>query len=305
VTEAISEQFGHYHAGIFLLDPAGDYLILRASNSQGGKKLIAQSYKIRLGETGAVEIAATSHRPQIVSENEDVIFSKQLELPETRSEIALPLIRNEVVLGVLDIHSKDANAFQSEDISVMTILAAQISSALQNTRLFEEVNKSAAETKMLLQQLGQGQWSKIASEKKLIGFRFDGSNTERLKEPVVMPKHGISNGDENAQTLAVPIKVRGQVIGTLGIRPPQGHRWAPDEIDIINAVSERMAISAENARLLQDSQDRASKEQTISAVSAKIGASFNLDSILRTAVEELGQIIPGSEVAIQLKPRNK
>ncbi len=304
IANVIGDEFGFYHVNIYLMDAVGKYAILRASSLGSGKKLNTRGQSAKAGETGIVEQVISTGRPRIAVEMDDLRFSPNPDLPDSRSEIALPLIQNEKVIGALDIHSKDTNAFQSEDVGVMSILAAQVSIAIQNVRLFEEANRASTETQTLLQQFGQGQWNKIALEKNLIGFRFDGSATERLKEPVLMPKHGISGGDTDEQTLAVPIKVRGQVIGTLGIRPPKGHHWAPDEIDIINAVSERMAISAENARLLQDSQNRAAKEQTITAVSSKIGASFNLDSILRTAVEELGQIIPGSEVAIQLKRRN-
>jgi GAF domain-containing protein len=304
VTSAIGKHFGFYHVGLFLLDSRREYAILRAASSEGGKKLLSRGYRIKVGETGLAGFVSYTGRPRLILEQDDPSFLKIPEISETRTEVALPLVQNKETIGVLDLHSTEQDALTNEDISVLSLLADQVSIALQNANLFEESRKATAETQMLLQQFGQSQWGRITSEKKLIGFRYDGSAIERLGENIPMPKHGISTGSDNEQTLAVPIKVRGQVIGSLGIRAPKGHRWTPDEIDIINAVSERMAISAENARLLQDSQDRAAKEQTISNVSAKIGASFNMDSILRTAVEELGQIIPGSEVAIQLKRRD-
>lgn len=106
--------------------------------------------------------------------------------------------------------------------------------------------------------------------------------------------------------MVVPIKLRGQIIGALNIKAPtQDRRWSNDEVNLAEAISERLSLALENARLIQESQRQVIKEQTIGEVTGKIGASINLKNVLQTAVEELGRAIPGSDVRIQLKGEDK
>ncbi|OGO34130.1 MAG: hypothetical protein A2Z03_05275 [Chloroflexi bacterium RBG_16_56_8] len=117
---------------------------------------------------------------------------------------------------------------------------------------------------------------------------------------MVKPKN-----DEEQPSIVVPIKLRGQVIGVMNIKAPSHNReWTRDEILLTEAVSERLALALENARLIQDSQRRAAKEQAIGEITAKIGASINMRNVLQTAVEELGRALPGSEVVIRFQNNN-
>ena len=100
--------------------------------------------------------------------------------------------------------------------------------------------------------------------------------------------------------LSLPITLRGAVIGSVDVRSPENREWSNDEMDIVNAIIERAAIAFENARLLEDSQILATKERTISDISAKISAQSEVDDLLRIATQELGRNLPGMEIAIQL-----
>jgi GAF domain-containing protein len=101
--------------------------------------------------------------------------------------------------------------------------------------------------------------------------------------------------------LAVPIHLRGEVVGVLDIRIPNGHNWDPDEVDIARAVAERLSLALETATLLRTTQRRAELERLTADISGKIGASVNMRNVLQTAVEELGRILPGSDVVIQFQ----
>jgi hypothetical protein len=81
----------------------------------------------------------------------------------------------------------------------------------------------------------------------------------------------------------------------------KGHQWTEDEIAIVRATAERVALAAENARLVLESQKKAAKEQVIGEISSKIGASINLDNILQTTLREMGRILPGAEISIQVE----
>ena len=101
--------------------------------------------------------------------------------------------------------------------------------------------------------------------------------------------------------LSLPVKLRGEVIGSVDIRSPENRQWDQDELDIVTAILERSAIAMENARLLADSQKLAAKERTIGEISARISAQSKVDELLKTAAQELGRALPGMEIAVQLK----
>jgi GAF domain-containing protein len=101
--------------------------------------------------------------------------------------------------------------------------------------------------------------------------------------------------------LAVPIRVGGNIVGVIDIHLPQEHEWDPDEIDIVEAVADRLSLALESATLLQVTQRRAEIERLTADISGKISATTQFDSILRTAAEELSQVLGGSEVLVQIQ----
>jgi GAF domain-containing protein len=99
----------------------------------------------------------------------------------------------------------------------------------------------------------------------------------------------------------VPVQLRGQVIGRLKLKATDSsHKWTEDELAIIESTAERLALAMDGARLLDEAQKRAARETFLSELAAKLGASFQMDSILRDTVEELGQTLKGSTVTFQL-----
>ena len=130
-----------------------------------------------------------------------------------------------------------------------------------------------------------------------------------LLEPMVLPGAAqvTSSGaayfknDKNSQ-MTMPVKLRGEIVGMLNVKTDDEERkWTGDEMDIITAIVERAALSIESARLLAESRTAAEKERVIGEISAKIGSSSNLESILQTAIQELGNTLPGIDIAIQFK----
>ena len=114
-----------------------------------------------------------------------------------------------------------------------------------------------------------------------------------------------ADGNNKESSIVIPIKLRGQTIGAMNIKAPvKDRQWTSDEINLVEAISERLSLALENARLIQESQRQVIKEQTISDVTSKIGASINMKNVLQTAVEELGKIMPGSEIMIKFQSGN-
>lgn len=296
ITNVISERFGFYHVGIFLLDAEKEFAVLRAANSTGGKRMLERDHKLKVGETGIVGYVTGHGKPRIVLDTgADTFYFVNPDLPETRSEIALPLIAGSQLIGALDVQSLEPNAFSQEDVNTLSTLADQVSIAIQNANLYEDTRQALAQSKALYQQFTQSGWIQFTRTQKLIGIRRSKTSATILREP-------LQNGEQYSHnSLDLPVNLRGHKIGSLKVFATGNRDWTQDDVDIASAIIERAAIALENARLLDEAQRRATREQIIGEITTKIGSSVNLRNVLQTAVEELGRSIPGSEILIELK----
>ncbi|MFN3492527.1 MAG: GAF domain-containing protein, partial [Anaerolineales bacterium] len=139
IVQNISEEFGFYHVGIFLLDAHKEFAVLAAANSDGGKKMLERNHRLKVGETGIVGFVTRAGQPRIALDvGADAVFFNNPDLPETRSEIALPLRVEAEIFGALDVQSTKTNAFTDEDINIISVLADQVSIAIQNARSYQQ-----------------------------------------------------------------------------------------------------------------------------------------------------------------------
>jgi GAF domain-containing protein/HAMP domain-containing protein len=300
ITREISEQFGFYHAGIFLLDQTGQNAVLVAANSEGGQKMLARQHQLAVEPHSIVGFVASTQSARIALDTgADSVFFNNPDLPETRSEMALPLRVGEWLIGILDVQSTETNAFTQEDIAVISTLADQIAVAIENARSFAETQQALAKAEETYQKYFGLAWSQFAHQTRKAGYHYKDGVTLPL-EASSAPSLTNSSDDK----LSVPLVLRGQTLGMLEIRPKQANRkWADDEQVLAQAAAERAALALESAYLLEEARRRATRERTISEITSKIGESINVRNILRTAVEELGRAIPGSEVSIRLKQK--
>jgi len=305
ISRAISEQFGYYHTGIFLNDERNEYATLKAANSEGGKHMLNRGHSLRIGEQGIVGFVAKHGRPRIALDTgKDAVFFNNPDLPRTRSEAALPLIIGERIIGVLDVQSLQPSAFSESDVGVLSTLANLVAVAIENSRLFSQTNKALAELQATYTQISGQEWEKFSAEMQTVGYRYTGLEVEPLTEPVVLSEGNDFPNLKIEETISIPIKLRGQTLGYLDLKPKtKMQKWGMDEVAIAQAAADRVALALENARLLQDAQKKAAKEQKIGEISNKISSSTNLDNILLTAIVELGQAISDSEVVIQFEER--
>lgn len=309
LAQVISEHFGFYHTGIFLLDEEQQHAVLRASNSEGGRKMLARRHRLKIGQAGIVAHVAASGTPRIALNVEsDATFRDNPDLPETRSELALPLKIGEQILGVLDVQSTEANAFQPEDTEVLYTLADQVAIALQNARSHAATHKLLEAAQRTSISYVKEAWRLLQAREKKIGYLVTDNtlkplgkfiSTSRIHKAVSQGEVVVEDGE--TATLAVPIHLRGEVVGVLDVHIPAGHDWDPDEIDIAKAVADRLSLALESATLLRSTQRRAEIERLTADISGKISASINLRNVLETAVEELGHALPGSEIVIQFE----
>lgn len=294
ITQDVSERFGFYHVGVFLLDNNKEYASLQSANSEGGRKMLARGHRLKVGAQGIVGFVTLRGEPRIaLNVGQDAVFFNNPDLPNTRSELALPLKIGETILGALDLQSIEENAFTQADVSVLSILADQVAIAIQNARSSEKAQRALEEADLATKQLSGKAWAGYAKTIQSKGYRYDGVKSEALKEA------SVSRNEDGS--LSIPVQLRGQTIGRLKLKASDATRnWTEDERAIIESTAERVAIAMEGARLLEEAQKRAARESFLSDVGAKLGTSFQLDSILRDTVEELGQNLQGSTVSFQL-----
>jgi GAF domain-containing protein len=309
ITRLISQQFGFYHVGIFLLDEKQENAILSASNSPGGQQMLSRQHNLPLDYHSIVGYAISRGEARIAHDvGADSVYFNNPDLPETRSEMALPLRVSQRVIGCLDVQSKQTSAFADEDISVLTTLADQVAIAIENARLFGEAREALRESRSLFERYTVQEWSSFARQAKQTGFLFDGKQVTPLDASVrreatrAVTQTGSLSLEKESDSIGIPIKLRGQTIGVLDVRSKRGARhWKPDEISILEAAAERAALALENARLVESAQRRAARERAIGDISTRIGAVSNLESILQTTVEELGRRIGGAtEVSLEI-----
>lgn len=295
IAKVISEQFGFYHIGIFLSDSANLFAVLSASNSEGGNRMLTRGHQLKIGEQGIVGYVTQTGKPRIALDvGADANYFNNPELPLTHSEMALPLKIEEKVIGALDIQSTDINAFSNEDVEALSTLADQVSLAIQNARLFDQTAKTLAEADAIQRQYLRETWSKLPKEENISGYRYSIAGTVSLEEETQAVDR------TNKREISVPIVLRGETIGTLAVQVPKNERVSTDQIDLIKAVAERVALSAENARLFEETTRRAESERIISDIATKIGTSVRTESILRTTASELSHLLDGADIFIKL-----
>jgi len=313
ITKTISEEFGFYHVGVFLNDAEGQYAVLAAANSEGGQRMLARKHQLKIGEQGIVGNVTFTGAPRIaLNVGEDAVYFNNPDLPDTRSEMSLPLKASGRVFGALDVQSVEPNAFRTEDIASLSLLADQVGIAIENARLYQTTRESLARSQDQYSRYVRSEWDRAARDVKIKGYRFATGASAPLEETISLgeAEKPVEEGRIYQQAsllasgtaeLAVPVQLRGEVIGALHISIPGKRVWSDDDVDIVEAVSERVALAMENARLFQSTNKRAERERIVSEIASKLSGNIRIESLLETAAQELSQALNGPEVLIQLQ----
>jgi len=297
ITQTVSERFGFYHTGIFLLNDNKKYAVLRAANSPGGQKMLARQHKLEVGQIGIVGNVTSTGIPRIALDTgTDAVHFNNPDLPETHSEMALPLIARGNIIGALDVQSTVPNAFTDTDISTLGLLADQIAIAIDNVRLLEDSRNALKESQAVFREYLTDAWQK-KSTSEIIGYHqtLTGGQviTDREIKEISIP----ANAEKD--TLSVPIKLRDQVIGTLNIRPnTDGRTWSTDEVNIVQSITERLGLALDNARLFEETSSRASRERLVSDITTKIRSTNDPQEMIKTAIEELRNALGATRVEV-------
>lgn len=301
-------RLGCSFVGVYLLEQDGAHAILASSPTKAGKNRFQHKFRLPVNYETVVGFVAKTGEARIAP---DVRFSatqfSDTFLPESRSEIVLALKSENKTIGVLDIHSDKEDAFHQADLSVMQIIADQLSSAIEHSRLSQESSRYLSDLEQAYGRNTREGWRKFITARQLQsrGYRFDNIRIEPFEEISGIGRKAIEQGTTVAtpgnttnQEIAIPIKFRGQTIGIVQAKLREGS--GETIIGTLEQAIDRLASSLESARLYEEAQIRANREQAISQIASLIGSSSDYESILRTTVREIGNVLTDTDVIIQL-----
>ena len=316
----VSERFNFYHAGIFLLDDEQEYAVLRASNSEGGQRMLNRGHRLKVGEVGIVGYVTGTGKPRIATDvGIDAVYFQNPDLPLTRSEMTLPLIIGDRIIGALDVQSTEANVFSQEDVELFTILADQVAIAIENNLLLQETVRALEASQSLHRQYLLQEWGREFDERDLAGFEYTPEGVKTIDredsltfqkvleagEPVLIPVIDQPSG-KSGVSLAVPISLRGETIGVINIEETRKDRkdWQKEEIQAVQSVANQVALALENARLFEQTLRRAERDRKVLEITGKIRSTTNPQEMVQIAIEELQNVLKASRAQILIQETN-
>jgi GAF domain-containing protein len=294
----ISEQFNYYHVGIFLIDESNEWAVLAAASSIGGQQMIARGHRLSVGKQGIVGFVTGIGQARISQDIVlDRIHSVTEELPDTRSEMALPLKARGEIIGALDIQESHPNAFTEDDVAILQILADQIALAINNTQLHLQAQESIEEIQRAYGEYNLQAWVDAQRGGTIPSYKYSpGGRGEAMK----VDTDNLASETQSGK-IEIPIRVRGQTVGNIDIvTGSDREEWSEDEKRLMNSLSEQLGVALDSARLFDETQQRAASERLISEVSAEFRESLDVESVLKTAVSKIREALNLPEVTIRL-----
>ena len=323
VVDLVRERFDLYYVGLFLLDEERRFAVLRAGTGEAGQQMLARGHRLEVGGKSMIGWCVAKGEARIALDvgEEAVRFDNPL-LPETRSEMALPLRSRGQVIGAMTVQSTREAAFDETDIAAMQTMADQVAVAIDNARLFAETQAALEDMEATHRHYLRQAWAGYSPTAGTTSYETRRPDVSPLGdavlpeirqvlerqstvvlEPFPRPLPEAKRGDQERShsALVTPIKLHGEVIGALGIHDEdEARQWNEDEIAVVEAITERLALAAENLRLFDETQRYAARERLIAEVTTHMRAMLDLESVLKTAADEMYQALGLDEIVIRL-----
>ena len=348
VVDLIRDRFDLYYAGLFLLDDRGRHAVLEAGSGEAGRTMKQQGHSLEVGGLSMVGAACARGEARIALDvgEEPVRFDNPL-LPETRSEMALPLIVGDRVLGALDVQSTEPDAFSEEDVAVLQLVADQTAVAVDNARKFSEEGQVLEATSPLFRasrrlalavttedivqaiidsiaeteadgcavirlsvspegEVGEaallGNWDRRGASRLPVGMRLPASASSISLDRIsnLWTVEDVAQLDDSPENMRrflarfggrgfvnVPLRAAGRKLGLVHIYLSEPGAFSPVSIRLYETLIDQAAVALESARLLDEAQSRAAREEALARVSARMRETLDTGTVLSTAVAEI------------------
>jgi GAF domain-containing protein len=308
VVNQVKSNFGYYHAQIYLFDDKREKLVVAAGTGVAGKEMRAGGHSIPADAPQSL-VARAARAAQIVrvdNVRETPDWLPNPLLPHTYAEMAVPIILGEEVVGVLDVQEDEIAGLDEGDAGLLRSLANQVAVAMKNAHFIQETQQALAEVEALNRRLTREVWETIGDKVDTTGYVFSPGGTAPASTAwlpamtrAVQQKH-LTQESNGQSALAIPLTLRGEVIGAIGLERAGGQSWSDDELTTIQTVTEQVSLALDAARLARDTERAAWRDRVVSETTAKVWASAELEEVLRAAVAQLGDKLHASEVVIRL-----
>lgn len=249
--ELIREQFNLYYVQVYLVNPSQTYLILQSGTGDVGRELLNRNHRLPLTANSLNGRAATEKKPVIIADTlKSATFKPNSLLPMTRSEMSIPLMIGDKVVGVLDMQSDKKDTLNKDVLPAFEALAGQLAIAIQNANFLAETQQARAEVEAQAQRMARSNWANYLDaihKSEHTGFVYENDKVEPLTT-----LDELKNTDISA--FMTPIEVAGEPIGSLVVEQDESQLTERDS-QLIEAVARQVAQQVENLRLL-DSAER-------------------------------------------------
>lgn len=321
VVHQVKDRFDYYHVHIYLFDEARERLVVAAGTGVAGEQMKTEGHSIALDAAASLVARAARSKEVVVVDNvrEADDWLPNPLLPETYSEMAVPIMLKEEVLGVLDVQEEDVAGLDEADASLLRSLANQVAVAIRNAHLFEEVETALARAEATQQQYVEQSWDRIKVARRGVErVQFDLTRAAALNETVVTSARqralaqkeltivplGSEKEDQGEEptpsVLVAPITLQQVPIGTVQLHGTASDRdWTEAEMALIRAVVDQVAQVAENLRLLDESQERAARERLVGQISDKLRRAPDVETLMKSAVSELSRVLGPARTFVQ------
>ena len=310
VVNLIRKRFGLYYVGLFLVDTKNEWATLQSGTGMAGEKMLADAHRIKIGE-GMIGWSIANAQSRIALDvGKDAVRFDNPNLPDTRSEGALPLRSRGRVLGALTIQSALRSAFDEATITTLQTMADQIAVALDNAELFAKNEATLEAERKAYGELSHEAWINLSQSQTIPRYISDAPRSVRRTSEEQSPKalEAILNKQiiqDDDLTAIIPIKSHGLVLGGVKLRKPKNSGvWTQEQLETAETLAEQLGISLESARLFDQSQRRAAREHVIGAASAKMRETLDIEGVLKTGIEELRAALNLEEAEIRISPEN-
>ena len=315
--ELIRDRFSYYYVGVFLMDDANEWAVLRAGTGEPGRLMLTSEHKLHRGSDSMIGLCVRSAVPRIaLNVAEEVNRYANPMLPDTQSEMALPLVSRGIVIGAMTIQSEETYAFTRDDITVLQTMSDQLANAIQNARLYATSQESIHELQRLQQNFALDSWSEYIDDQDVIGFSYDLNEVsdlasfeqmninELLQDTNFIMSSGVEGGD--GAILRHSLNIRGEPVGLMSFEEPGAAKeWSEDQVVVLDAVREQLELALENRllidrsqRALHEAQQRESELEFLQEISALLNATNDIADSSVDLMARIADFTPVNHLAM-------
>lgn len=303
--ELIRARFGFYHASVFLIDPNEGWAEVAASTGEAGQLLLNRRHRLAVGSASIIGWVTANRLPRISPDvSADPFHFNNPALPETKSEMAVPLMIGQKLIGALDLQSTELDAFGDAEVRAIEAIASELAFAIENAELTEQQRLQLASLETEVQDRIRQSWADYArsSTPTIIHVGSSGSEaTGGFGGLTEATRRGETYLNEDRTEVVVPVRVRGETIAAIAARRPEdAGAWSDDDVAMIESVAGQAALALETARQYAEEQRRVAELEVVNRVSQAASQLLRIDTLMRMVGRQIYGVMGRSDLSIGL-----